>query len=297
MRQFAVALLFLLSSTANAALFSRAGGLARLFSVIILCMLSVPSFGAVITSGGYQADTNAGVNSGSGWAWTYDRPPAQNTLDASIIASTTNHLGTPGPAASYSNAYASAENDSTTWISDGSQYINFALSADLSADSTAYCPPGAWYCYGGPGGKADAGLSSQTYFTVDTNTRFKVDIEGSLDGLSIYSGGEVRLWGGPGIDVDWVMGNSQLVYEGVLAPGSYGFLARMWATTYTVYAPNGGGVQGSSWSASVDANPYLISTLQLTAVPIPAAFWLFGGALAGLGLIRRRQANRIACTA
>jgi hypothetical protein len=30
-------------------------------------------------------------------------------------------------------------------------------------------------------------------------------------------------------------------------------------------------------------------TFQVATVPIPAAVWLFGGALAGLGLLRRRQ--------
>jgi hypothetical protein len=41
----------------------------------------------------------------------------------------------------------------------------------------------------------------------------------------------------------------------------------------------------------VDANGLFtsVTTLELTAVPVPAAVWLFGSALAGLGWMRRRK--------
>ncbi|HJP04021.1 MAG: VPLPA-CTERM sorting domain-containing protein [Gammaproteobacteria bacterium] len=34
-----------------------------------------------------------------------------------------------------------------------------------------------------------------------------------------------------------------------------------------------------------------LDNIALTAVPVPAAAWLFGSALAGLGWIRRRSAG------
>jgi hypothetical protein len=55
----------------------------------------------------------------------------------------------------------------------------------------------------------------------------------------------------------------------VLGPGSYVLQIRGDAT----------GAAGGSYSG----------VLNLTAVPVPAAVWLFGGALGGLGLLRRRS--------
>jgi hypothetical protein len=45
----------------------------------------------------------------------------------------------------------------------------------------------------------------------------------------------------------------------------------------------------SSITFQADAGIIALDNLEVTAVPIPAAVWLFGSALAGLGWMRRKQ--------
>jgi hypothetical protein len=52
-----------------------------------------------------------------------------------------------------------------------------------------------------------------------------------------------------------------------------------------------GTIRFFSFSNGRAGQTYAESSLRLTAVPIPTAFWLFGSALAGLGWMRRKQAN------
>lgn len=54
------------------------------------------------------------------------------------------------------------------------------------------------------------------------------------------------------------------------------------------------GAWGGVWASSIGTvdfvfNPSQTITFEVTAVPVPAAVWLFGSALAGLGWIRRKQ--------
>ena len=62
--------------------------------------------------------------------------------------------------------------------------------------------------------------------------------------------------------------------------------------SYQEFLTNAGGTVG--FIIGIEANSFFdqersISSGNLTAVPIPAAVWLFGSALAGLGWMRRRQ--------
>jgi len=80
--------------------------------------------------------------------------------------------------------------------------------------------------------------------------------------------------------------------------------------TNTIYGTVAGGVAGAAdlsvpvgtgdWlnltqvtfesiSSGIGSSSIEIDNIVVTAVPIPAAFWLFGSALAGLGRIRRKQ--------
>ena len=53
------------------------------------------------------------------------------------------------------------------------------------------------------------------------------------------------------------------------------------------------GINEVSFSTSATTGDYVIGQVDLhySAVPIPAAVWLFGSALAGLGWMRRKQTN------
>jgi len=69
--------------------------------------------------------------------------------------------------------------------------------------------------------------------------------------------------------------NSESEGFGLLAPGYYS----LWIGGNYANIPNADGSHGKNYSLSITAAP----------VPVPATFWLFSSALAGLGWLRRRM--------
>lgn len=77
-----------------------------------------------------------------------------------------------------------------------------------------------------------------------------------------------------------------LLWVGVLLLGSKAFAA-------SLYGGNGFGVSAidvtTGATSLVTSQPYSILTSAPPVIPIPAAGWLFGGALGGLACLRRRR--------
>ena len=142
-------------------------------------------------------------------------------------------------------------------------FSQFGITVFTGLDTTtaAYSHHGAWNCPG-----CTTGTPS-------------VPAPKPFDASNPFYGAGV----GSGVVYDGSIGVSipgQAYSDNVDGINGFTFLAQA-GQVYSVYL---GGVGFSRWNAGVDNYQ-----LTVSAVPIPAAVWLFGSALAGLGVIGRRK--------
>jgi len=132
----------------------------------------------------------------------------------------------------------------------------------------------------------DARMSRSVSFTLTEETELLLDIDwsGCVDCLgNMYMGSyfTLRESGGGTIDsvfFEFISPN----FSG--SPGGYNDAYVLAAGDYEIDMA----INGQAYGANGSSGEY-ISFIGITVVPIPAAVWLFGSALFGLGWLRRRQ--------
>lgn len=99
----------------------------------------------------------------------------------------------------------------------------------------------------------------------------------AVSGTSDSDPGRGLIWGGNG-NHDTAEGTGEILSNYFLSPGTYSIAA---------------GGERCNTDASSCISPFYSGTMSLSVqpVPLPAAVWLFGSALAGFGFIRARQAG------
>jgi hypothetical protein len=252
---------------------------------VLLCLPIVPATAAGIhvTSGYTYTHTNVGVGGQGlqGGGYLYDMSP-QNTAYAAVEdAIPNNGSGEASSLAAVASNISAGEN-SLIWTQN--------LQIDARALSVSpYCPPGGLSCNAGLSAIATADAYSSITFILDSDGFFELSLGyqgtalppgsgfsyGQLSGL----GGESILFTEPGF----------ASRSGYLGAGTWTLNAVMSASTPAVRAqppPNGGGTN----QASAQQLSLFTVDFSVTTVPIPAAAWLFGGALGLLGVARRRSA-------
>lgn len=128
------------------------------------------------------------------------------------------------------------------------------------------------------------------------STWSKIDYLASTSARAVSvtdSGGTVHSWGGNG-NHNTAVGTGESLTLFNLAPGDY-FIAAGGEAASTTLA-NGGGTctayVANGCTAAALAHFYgtvTFSAVPVSAVPVPAAVWLFGSALAGMGFFGRRR--------
>ncbi len=166
---------------------------------------------------------------------------------------------------------------------------NFALAATTVSGSLDASDP----TWDGCGTSAAVGCNYDTVvFTVDTSGAYNfdafypgdVDLDLNLDGiLEIYEGGFDPLspgLGAIGFDDDGPGGSntSQILGLGLTAGTTYYAVISSFTNEPTSFGqPNG------AWELTIDGPG------TATVVPVPAALWLLGSAILGMGVFRRRK--------
>ena len=200
---------------------------------------------------------------------------------------------------------------SVTWLADN-RYLEFlGLSGAESASpvfgttawdttivgGTAYATQnttiGTTSVFGGSGGAEMDGMVDQYSFSAFTvsfrvsNGGTTLDLSGDFGGYGQDCGGFICTAGGDagfqlkqGDTVIYQALGGVIDYSGFLIDGVYTINA-------TAVISGGGFNGGGAW---YDFNGEF-GTTAVAFVPVPAAVWLFGSALAGLGWMRRKQAT------
>jgi len=103
----------------------------------------------------------------------------------------------------------------------------------------------------------------------------------SGDAFSLLSVDLLSIWPGSGPDV--------ITITGFLAGGGQVSTQVNLTGDYSNFSPGWTGLQSVEFGVSAIGNAITMDNLIVQAVPLPAAVWLFGPALAGLGFLRRRR--------
>lgn len=161
------------------------------------------------------------------------------------------------------------------------------------------------------GGSGATGLYLETYHALDmVVSDFSVRADGQdiwvSEATTLSLGGEMRAFGGDGGFIIRESGNyfsnSFFGYLGRVSHGEFmatadpvlALLTESWGSGWVNSGFNlsgdwGRGILTSNWTCSdPSATEYCV---QVAAIPIPAAAWLFGGALGLLGVMRRKIGN------
>jgi hypothetical protein len=257
---------------------------------VLLCLPVTPATAAGINFTSYYSDVDADTFVGGERVHSAEHSTeVQFTHEAFAINDRAVEYGDTGV---YQLGYAAATSTVTTnGFSFGSDSLSWSqeLLVDASARSTTpYCPPPGGGCLGGLPSIASAGAGSGISFVLDQAVYFELTLT-RLDLLTPWSSSAQFHLSGPGGETIYLTGDQIVTRSGYLGAGIWTIAAFALADSGLVQASppqNGGGNNQALSNGSVRFH----TTFNITTVPVPAAAWLFVGALGLLGVVRRRSA-------
>lgn len=246
--------------------------------------------------------------------WTRTAGPASNGNSGPIqtwVGTTGGALPDVWSGGSNNGAYAGSSHlnwaaalsgvGDTAEISSADSQTQYGFAAEIDTGG------GAWRDNVTPTGwkhQTDIGLITSDvtqYITLNLTALGAQSPTFSKFGVTVFEGADTNTgnynhhgaWNNPAAGKPYTMdnpfGTTGLTNKGysdnVDAVTGYTFLAQA-GQTYSIYL---GGVDFSKWNTGVDNYKLAISSSLTAPVPVPAAVWLFGSALAGMGVIGRRK--------
>jgi len=210
----------------------------------------------------------------------------------------------PGPSATLPFGYTGAGNSWLNWAAAIHHYGPTEISdANAGFDADLDTNKGSWNDNGGSKEPPDPaqGWAHNTdigLLKADINATVTLNVTGVFDkyGVTVFEGmgsnpaSHHESWNCPTctpstpVNSNTPFGYSGLTYltssDNVTSALGLSFFAKA-GTVYSIFL--GGNEQGSYFTPTADYS------VQINAVPIPAAVWLFGSALGGLGVFGRRK--------
>jgi len=147
----------------------------------------------------------------------------------------------------------------------------------MDTTTTAYSHHGSWNCPGCVSNSVPPTAQPRAY---DNSNPFYFGYANNTATVGTSTGSGVVYDGSIGVSIP-----GQAYSDNVDGANGFTFYAQA-GQVYSVYL---GGVGFSRWNTGVDNYQLSVSAAP---VPIPAAAWLFGSALAGLGVFGRRKGKQ-----
>lgn len=230
-------------------------------------------------SASFTVVTNDSVISASSSVTRYDSTTGQLLGSNSASASQTfaAATGIPGTTAGSVNATASAAGATVPVNSS----INYSLTSSAGVIGVSGLSEGSIFVFAPAVSVMSFNFSSIYDVTFQLTTGYNYFLNFDVNGVGGGGGGILELIdvsNATQVDYLALASNNSGSRFGFLNPGLY----RMKVTSQSS-ASNVQNFANRAFSNGVNG--------QFTPVPIPAAAWLFGGAIAGLGVLKRRQAT------